>query len=207
MKAKRTIHKKEEPLNSILGVNINMPSLSETLAAEMSAESVINAYEKEAREILKRGGYPLTIEELWAKKDEVLPDLANGQGLSRVYSIFWMLWNLKMVRVNIEENNADQAVCYMASAVHWAISARLKTVAHLFGVVEKVVNGGKRGGEKSGKIRKEKAIPTKQAQQEEANKIWQRRPTWSKLQVATEIKKRIGGNPDTIRKSIQKPHP
>jgi hypothetical protein len=207
MKAKRTIDEMEKPLNSILGVNIGLPSLSETGVAVMSAENVINAYEKEAQEILARNGYPLTLEELWAKKDEYLPDLANGRGLSQVYSIFWMLWGLKGVRVDIEKNNADMAVCDMAYALHWAIKAQLKPVQHLIGMVEKWTGSGENGGKISAEIRKEKARSTKEVEQAEADKIWRRRPSKSNAQVGKEVGELIGGNPDTIRKRIKKPLP
>ena len=131
-KEKPNTKTKERPLNNILGINIGLPSLSDTGVAVMNAENVITAYEKEALAILKRDGYPLTLEDLWIKKEEVLPDLANGKGLSRVYSIFWMLWNLARVRTYIEENNADMAVCFMATAVHWAIRAKLEPIVPFF---------------------------------------------------------------------------
>lgn len=123
---------KDKPLNSILDVNIGMPSLSETGVAAFTAVNVLAAYEKQAADILKRDGYPPTIEELWNKKDELLPDLANGKGLAQVYSIFWMLCGLKRVQIDIEKNNADMAVCDMAYAVHWAIRAQLKPIALYF---------------------------------------------------------------------------
>lgn len=69
------------------------------------------------------------------------------------------------------------------------------------------IEKGAEGGKKSGKGRREKAELTKEAWQEEADKIWRKHPTWSKRQIATEVEKRIGGNPDTIRKSIIKPLP
>jgi hypothetical protein len=198
---------KDKPLNSILGVNIGLPSLSDTGVAVMNAENVIAAYEKEAREILKHDGYPLTIEELWNKKDELLPDLANGKGLAQVYSIFWMLWNLNSVRTYIEKNNSDMAVCYMAVAVHWAIRAQLKPIAHLIDISEKVVDGGKDGGTKSGKSRQEKAKPIKDSWQAEAEKIWKKHPTWGKISVAKIIEEKIGNPFETIRKYIKKPLP
>lgn len=198
---------KDKPINSILGVNIGLPSLSDTGVAVMNAENVIAAYEKEARKILKRDGYPLTIKELWNKKDELLPDLANGKGLAQVYSIFWMLWNLNSVRGDIEQNNADRAICDMAMAVHWAMRARIKPIAHLIDISEKVVDGGKDGGKKSGKIRFEKTKTRKEQWQAEADKIWKKHPTWGKLSVAKKIEEKIGGTFETIRKYINKPLP
>jgi hypothetical protein len=118
----------EEPINDILGANIFMPTLSETGYAEFTAENIINAYENEAREILKAQGCPQTLAELWAKRDKVLPDLGNGRGISQVYSIFWALWFLERVCVDVQEDNANQAVCDMVAAVDWATRARLKPV-------------------------------------------------------------------------------
>ena len=144
MKAKQ---KKETSLNSILGVNLGLPSLSETGIAVMNAENVIAAYEKQAADILKRDGYPLTFNELWNKKDELLPDLANGKGLAQVYSIFWMLWGLNMVRIDIEKNDVDAAVWHTAYALNWAIKAQLKPIASFFemGKVTSQTNKIKRG--------------------------------------------------------------
>ncbi|MGD0277081.1 MAG: hypothetical protein ABSB79_13685 [Syntrophales bacterium] len=200
---------KAEPLDSILGVDIGIPSSlnSETGIAVMTAENLINAYEKEAREILKRDGYPLTLEELWAKKDEVLPDLATGQGISQVYSIFWMLWFLKSVRVNIEKNNADMVVCEMACALYWATIAQLKPIAPLFDMGKKNVDGGILGGIISGKVRREKAKPTQEAWQAEAEEIWKKNYALSNKRAAERIAKKSGGKVDTIRKSIKKPLP
>lgn len=69
----------------------------------------------------------------------------------------------------------------------------------------KVVDGGKNGGKESGRVRRMKAEPTKESWQAEAEKIWQKHPAWKNRRVAAGIEKRIGGNPDTIRKSIKKP--
>lgn len=207
MKAKLRPMKKEKALNSILGMNIGLPSLSETGVMVLTAENLINAYERQAQEILKRDGYPPTIEELWAKKEEFLPDLANGKGLAQVYSIFWMLWNLNSVRAYIEKNNSDMAVCYMASAVHCAIRAQLKPIASLIDISEKVVDGGKDGGKKSGNVRREKMKPIKENWQIEAEKIWQKHSSWGNKYVGKKVAEQIGGNPETIRKSIKKPLP
>jgi hypothetical protein len=71
----------------------------------------------------------------------------------------------------------------------------------------KEVSDATRGGVKSGKIRQEKAKPTAEAWQAEAEKIWRKHPAWKNRRVAADIEKRIGGNADTIRKSIKKPLP
>ncbi len=68
---------------------------------------------------------------------------------------------------------------------------------------------GVKGGKESGRLRRLKADPIKEAWQTEADKIWQK-PKNSKLSkssVAELIAKKIGGNARTIRGSIQKPLP
>lgn len=200
----RRITDKEKSLNSILGVNIGLPSLSETgVAVFLTAENLISAYEREASEILARGGYPLTVDEL----KKVLPVPANGRGFSQIYYIFLMLWHLKEVRVQIEENNADQATCEMAVAVHCAIRARILPILPFVEISEKVFSGGKQGGKKSGAVRREKAKSTKQLWQAEAEKLWRKHPNWKNKSIAELIAKKIGGNPDYIRKLIKNPLP
>ena len=67
--------------------------------------------------------------------------------------------------------------------------------------------GGASGGKKSGAARREKIKPAREAWQAEAVKIWRKHPQKSKLNVAQVVSNRIGGNPDYIRKNIQKPLP
>jgi len=196
---------KATPLNSILGVNIGLPSLSETGVAIMNAEMVITAYEKQAVEILKRDGYPITFEKLCKKQKELLPDLANGKGTAPVYSIFWMLFNFNKVRADIEKNNADMAVCDMAIALHHAIRAQLKPIALYFDMGKANIDGGKDGGVKSGAVRRKKLDIKKELWQVMAKKTWRKHPTWKNKRVAEDIVKIIGGNVRTIRTSIKKP--
>jgi hypothetical protein len=67
--------------------------------------------------------------------------------------------------------------------------------------------GGASGGKKSGAARREKIKSAREAWQAEAVKIWRKHPQKSKLNVAQVVSNRIGGNPDYIRKNIQKPLP
>jgi hypothetical protein len=113
-------------IESVMGVNLGIPNSTGIMV--FNAENVITAYESEAKEILRRCGYPLTLEELWKRKEELLPDLANGKGLSQIYHIFWMLWNLEAVKSCVEKNDADGSACYMATAIYWATIARLEPV-------------------------------------------------------------------------------
>lgn len=71
----------------------------------------------------------------------------------------------------------------------------------------KVVDGGTRGGVKSGKTRQEKAKPTAEAWQAEAEKIWRKHPTWGKPTIAEKVAEKLGGKPGTIRKHIEKTLP
>ena len=71
----------------------------------------------------------------------------------------------------------------------------------------KCKKGGASGGKKSGAARREKIKPAREAWQAEAVKIWRKHPQKSKLNVAQVVSNRIGGNPDYIRKNIQKPLP
>ena len=67
--------------------------------------------------------------------------------------------------------------------------------------------GGASGGKKSGAARREKIKSAREAWQAEAVKIWRKHHQKSKLNVAQVVSNRIGGNPDYIRKNIQKPLP
>ncbi len=66
---------------------------------------------------------------------------------------------------------------------------------------------GKKGGKKSGEVRREKAAPILMTRQAEAGKIWLKHPTWKNKRVAEKIVKRHGGNIDTVRRTIKKPLP
>jgi hypothetical protein len=168
------------------GLDINLPSLSNAGAVVLTAESIINAFEKEARTILKRNGYPLTLQKLWAKKDEKQP--------SQINNITWLLWHLHRVRTYIKQNNIDMAVSFMTFAVYCAVRAKINPI---------FVGSGQQGGLKSGVIRRAKASPKKESWRVQAQKIRQRNPKLrSKVAIAKIISKRIGGNVDTIRKYI-----
>jgi transposase len=190
---------KDKPLNSILDVNIGMPSLSETGVAAFTAVNVLAAYEKQAADILKRDGYPPTIEELWNKKDELLPDLANGKGLAQVYSVFWMLWGLKRVQIDIEKNNADMAVCDMAYALQWATRAQLKPIAGFFEIGKKYSNKQKEIRAKRDKWNGHTKKEIEKIHQEIKSAF----ASWKKSANAFDIKyaKKYGKSPSAIRKS------
>lgn len=105
----------------------------------------------------------------------------------------WRVFMETLLLVTMTFRNGDIPEIAQSGAIH----------------IQKVVGGGKDGGSKSGKVRREKAAPTKEAQQALADEIW-RKPKNSKLSkssVAELVKKKIGGNVRTIRGSIQKPLP
>ena len=199
MRAKPTIDGKEV-VDKWDGILDSIPFAAEPGAGPSEKYDIfamINGYEKEAREILKAGGYPLTVKEL----------LNKPQKDRRIRDIMRMLTYFREVRIYISMNDAAGAALSMAYGVRSAMQARIRPVEPLIEIGKKVVGGGKHGGARSGEVRREKTTPTKEAWQAESEKIWRKRPAWSKRQIATEIEKRIGGNPDTIRKSIQKPLP
>ncbi|MGP8152970.1 MAG: hypothetical protein ACLQBQ_02335 [Smithella sp.] len=87
---------------------------------------------------------------------------------------------------------------------------RLVTLAYRAGTIPDLVQAGAKvmgGGKKSAKVRQEKSKLKKELWQAEADKILKRRPTWSRRHAGNSISKKIGGNPDTIRKSIKKTLP
>ena len=87
----------------------------------------------------------------------------------------------------------------------YIVERKITPFVPLIEIAGEVINGGRDGGKKSGKARREKS--KKRNWQEEAEKIWRKRPAWNKSEVARKIKEDHGGNFDTIRKTIQKPLP
>ncbi len=118
-----------------------------------------------------------------------------------------MLWSFMKVREYLKNNDAENSVVWMTTALHWATQLQIKPVEPLVEMAGEVIDGGRDGGKRSGEIRGKKAITTKQLQQKEAEKIWRKHPEWSKKRVALKIVKDHGGNVDTIRRSIHKPLP
>lgn len=66
----------------------------------------------------------------------------------------------------------------------------------------KAVANASEGGEKRARVKSREAATLRAERQALADAIWSRRPGWSRTNVAREIARKIGGNPDTIRKSI-----
>lgn len=71
----------------------------------------------------------------------------------------------------------------------------------------KTILGGEKGGKKSGKVRFKRSTNNKQIWQQEAEKIWKKHSMLSKAGTARLIYENLGGNIDTIRRSIKKSLP
>jgi len=109
-------------------IDIGIPRslTSETGMAVASAENLILAYEIEGKKILKAHGLPVDILELYQEREKYLPDLANGKGVSAMYSAFWMLHGLMNTRLSLSKNDTENAVINIMSALNWAAKLQIK---------------------------------------------------------------------------------
>jgi len=165
--------------------------------------TMIDGYENEGRDILKAGGYPLTVREIIYKRDSQPKKAALPRQIKDVMN---MLTYFNMVRVKIKEKDISFALCFMAYGVQAAMKARIRPVEPFIEIGKSNIDGGRNGGKKSGKVRLEKTKQLKEQWQKDAEKIWKKHPTWKNKRVAEYIA-RNGENTDTIRKSIKKPTP
>lgn len=176
------------------GIFESIPFIPNTAAESLTEKydifAMIAGYENEAREVLKSQGYSETLDKQSWNKDR------------RYRDIIRMLTYFREVRIYIKMNEAARAALSMGYAIRCAMLARIRPIEPIIERGKKVTDGGKQGGEKSGSARREKSKPTKEAWRAEAQKIWQRDPKMSKSRAAELIKKKIGGNVGTIRKSI-----
>jgi len=78
--------------------------------------AMINGYENEAREVLKAGGYPLTIKEL----------LGRPQKERRIRDIMRMFTHFREVRIRIGLKDAAGAALCMAYGVRAAMLSRIR---------------------------------------------------------------------------------
>ena len=130
-------------------IEIGLPaSLGEedSFVMAMTAENLIKCYEKEGRKILKAHGCPVTLEKLWKQRKKHLPDLGTARATSIIYRVFWMLWNLEKVRSYVEKNDADQAVCYMTTALSWASMMQIEPFMQLIDRGKVHADGSSSGG-------------------------------------------------------------
>ena len=104
--------------------------------------AMIDGYENEGREILKAGGYPLTV-------DEIIHDRLNEDGMPlgkkplppRVRDVMAMLQYFETVRHYIKENNISFALGFMAYAVQSAMKARIRPLEPLIQIGTSVKAG------------------------------------------------------------------
>lgn len=166
---------------------------------EFNVFSMIEGYEREAREVLKAKGYPLTLEGLLSKpaRERRIRDIMN------------MFLCFKEVRLYVSMSEAERAAMSMAYGIRSAMLARIRPGERFIDMGKENVAGGGRGGAKSGETRRNKADQVWEAWQREAEKVWRnpKRSSLGKKDVARIISKKIGGNVDTIRKKIHKPLP
>lgn len=164
------------------------------------AEPLLEWWTNEAEKILQEQGYPLDLQALWES-------LLQGEHAPEIHDIRAMLFRLNEVRRAIGEQRTEAAIWNMALAVQHGMKAKLRPFEPDVSRGQSNVSGGMKGGKLSGRKRREKAEPEHSLWQAEAEKIWMEHPTWSKIRVATKISKTTGGNPNTIRRIIQKPTP
>ena len=110
---------------------------------------------------------------------------------------------------DIIEKVKDDIIDNAYEAIRPAYEANYKEAVKSVNRHRKEIEDGKPGGKKSGEVRREKAKPTREAWQAEAEKIWQspRNSKLSNSSVAVLIAKKIGGKADYIRHHIKKPLP
>ncbi|MFH1490301.1 MAG: hypothetical protein ABII06_15455 [Pseudomonadota bacterium] len=209
MKAK-TIIDENEAVDKGLSILNPVPHSNEPRAASEGYDisAMLDGYENEGRKILKASGYPLTVDEITDSRfNEDKMSLRKKPFPRRVRDVMDMFLYFNMVRVSIEKKDISFALCFMGYGVQAAMKARIRPMAPLIEMGKSNVDGGGRGGKISGKVRREKAKSIRGNWQTEAEKIWKKHPAWKNRSVATKVAERIGGNPNTIRKSIQKTLP
>lgn len=120
MKPKRTVQKqKMDVVDKWQGVFEPIPTNPKVQSPEQfNVFSLINGYEKEAREVLEAKGYPTDVKSLLTScdKDRRIRDIVN------------MLTYFREVRIYIWMKDAEGAALSMALAVRCAMLARIRPV-------------------------------------------------------------------------------
>ena len=120
MKPKRTVQKqKMDVVDKWQGVFEPIPTNPKVQSPEQfNVFSLINGYEKEAREVLEAKGYPTDVKSLLTScdKDRRIRDIVN------------MLTYFREVRIYIWMKDAEGAALSMAFAVRCAMLARIRPV-------------------------------------------------------------------------------
>jgi hypothetical protein len=159
--------------------------------------AMIRGYENEAREILKAGGYPLTVKEL----------VKTPQKERRIRDIMNMLTHFREVRIYIGMNDAAGAALSMAYGIRSAMLARIRPV-------EPFIDKGKamiRGASLGGITKKKKDDARHETWQAEADAIWRKHPSYKKWRVAGMLAERyaqsrkLRAKQDSISRVIKNP--
>lgn len=197
MRAKPTIDEKEV-VDKWDGILDPIPFVAEPGAGPSEKYDIfamIRGYENEAREILKAGGYPLTLTELrWSKE-------------RRIRDIIRMLTYFREVCIYIRMNDAAGAALSMAYGVRSAMQARIRPVEPFIDKGKAMIRGASLGGitkKKIDNVRHEKW-------QAEADAIWRKYPSYKKWRVAGMLAERyaqsrgLRAKQDSISRIIKKP--
>lgn len=224
MKVKTKININEkETADKLDGILFDIPHTSDPKAHDEGYDilEMIEGYENKAREILKAGGYPLTVREiLYSRFDKDGMPLEGIKPLPRkIRDAMDVLQHFQVVRIHIKGearlpdkrtkseryNDFSFALGFMAYGVDAAARLQIRPLKSFIEIGRKNVDGGKFGGKKSGEVRRDKMKPIENKWQEEANKIWKKHPTWALNRVADNISEKTGESKETIRKKIKKP--
>jgi len=176
------------------------PALKDHLSKIGRVEPLIEYWTHEAEKILQDHGYPTDQRALWDA-------LQEGEHAREIHHIRAMLFRLNEVRRAISEQRTEAAVWNMALAVQHGMKAKIRPFEPDVARGQSNVIGGKKGGDTSGRKRREKAELEHSLWQAEAVKIWAKHSKWKKSDVAREILKnpKIDGEFHTIRQFIKKP--
>lgn len=132
---------------------------------------MISGFQDEAKKILAASGYPASTKEL----------LKQPLKEKRIRDIAAMLTYFRQVRVYIDMNDPESAALSMGLGIRSAMLARIRPEEPHIERGRKNVVGGHTGGLKSAESRIKKALSKKEKQQQEADKIWSKHPTYSVL--------------------------
>jgi hypothetical protein len=187
-----------------------IPTAKEMLSDIGKIEPLIQGYEEEAYAILKAGDYPLTTKEL---KIYLSSEKEKGRKPSaQIKDIYQMLICFRFVRDSLKRGNVEEAIYNMALAIQEAAKARIRPIEPDIFRGIKIILSASLGG----KIKKNIVREKHDQWQKDADEIWKKHPTYSRLRVANELhgnykeKEDINldyskiSKPDTIRRIIKK---
>lgn len=159
--------------------------------------AMIRGYENEAHEILKAGGYPLTVKE----------PLGHPRKDRRIHDIMIMLTNFREVRIYIGMNDAAGAALSMAYGIRSAMLARIRPVEPFIDKGKAMIRGASLGG-----IAKKKIDDVRHEKwQADADAIWRKHPSYKTWRVAGMLAERyaqsrgLRAKQDSISRVIKKP--